>query len=78
LIEKPVLDTDMALYDSSENFRFSAAVAVFGMILRGSRYKGDFTYEDVITLAKGSRGDDRNGYRGEFIKLVKTCSLLER
>ena len=78
LIEKPVTDADMALDDSSENFRFSAAVAVFGMILRDSDYKGDFTYEDVITLAKDSRGEDRNGYRGEFIRLVKTCALLER
>jgi Ca-activated chloride channel family protein len=78
LILKPVIDADMALYDSSGNFRFSAAVAVFGMILRDSHYKGDFTYEDVIALAKDSRGEDRNGYRGEFIRLVKTCALLER
>jgi len=78
LILKPVIDADMALYDSSGNFRCSAAVAVFGMILRDSHYKGDFTYEDVIALAKDSRGEDRNGYRGEFIRLVKTCALLER
>ena len=48
------------------------------MILRDSHYKGDFTYEDVISLARYSRGEDKNGYRGEFILLVKTCALLER
>jgi Ca-activated chloride channel family protein len=78
LIEKPVLDEDTALSDSSEYFRFAAAVAVFGMILRDSDYRGDFTYEDVIALAKDSRGADKNGYRQEFIRLVKTCALLER
>lgn len=78
LIEKPVIDSEIALPDSSGNFRFSAAVAAFGMILRDSRYKGDFSYEDVIALAEDSRGKDRNGYRGEFIGLVKTCALLGR
>lgn len=63
---------------TSENFRWSAAVASFGMLLRDSEYAGDFTYEDVVMLAGGARGRDARGYRGEFINMVKSFSLLAR
>jgi len=76
LIEKPVMDNDTALSEASENFRFAAAVAGFGMLLRDSKFKGNFDYESVIALAKGSKAKDENGYRTEFISLVKTCALL--
>ena len=76
LIEMYVTDIDIALNEASENFRFSAAVAGFGMLLRDSKFKGDFDYENVIALAKDSKGKDENGYRTEFISLVKICALL--
>ncbi len=66
----------MALTDSSENFRLSSAVAGFGMLLRDSKYKGNFTYQDVVGLAASSKGNDENGYRAEFINLVETYVLL--
>jgi len=77
LIEKPVIDEGVALNEASDNLRFSAAVAGFGMLLRDSQFKGDLTYEKVIELGKNSIGKDENGYRTEFISLVKTCALLE-
>jgi Ca-activated chloride channel family protein len=78
LIEDTVTDSDAALERSSDNFRFSAAVAGFGMLLRDSKFKGDMTYERVISLAKGSTGKDSEGYRAEFIKLAETCALLSQ
>ncbi|UCH97912.1 MAG: von Willebrand factor type A domain-containing protein [Candidatus Aminicenantes bacterium] len=78
LIEHPVVDQDISLAEASDNFRFSAAVAGFGMILRNSKFKGDLTYEAVIDLAKDSKGKDPEGYRAEFIRLVETCSLLSK
>lgn len=51
--------------------RFAAAVAGFGQLLRGGRYTGAFAYDDVIALAQGARGEDRFGYRAEFINLVR-------
>ena len=54
----------------AEDARFAAAVAAFGQLLRGGRYTGDFTYDDVIALARGAKGEDRFGYRGEFLNLV--------
>lgn len=58
--------------ETSDRFRFSAAVASFGMILRDSRYKGTASISDVIALASAARGSDADGYRAEFIRLVQS------
>jgi len=58
--------------ETTDRFRFSAAVAAFGMILRDSPYRGTATLNDVITMAGGSRGSDTDGYRAEFIRLVQS------
>ncbi|MGD2084615.1 MAG: von Willebrand factor type A domain-containing protein [Candidatus Aminicenantes bacterium] len=78
LIEHPVIDPDISLAETSNNFRFSAAVAGFGMLLRDSKFKGNLTYDAIIELAKASKGKDPEGYRAEFIRLVETCSLLSK
>ena len=78
LIEHPVIDPGILLAKTSNNFRFSAAVAGFGMLLRDSKFKGNLTYDAIIELAKASKGKDPEGYRAEFIRLVETCSLLAK
>ena len=60
----------------SDNFRFSAAVAGFGMLLRGSEYKGILNYNQTIALARSSKGADRNGYRSECINMMEKAQLL--
>ena len=62
--------------ETSENFRFSAAVAAFGQLLRGGDMLGEFAYEDVLDLSRNSKGADRFGYRGEFIQLVSLADSL--
>ncbi len=74
LIERTL--NDRLSKKSSENFRFSAAVAGFGMLLRNSEYKGDLTYQKVINMAKSSKGSDTNGYRSEFIRMIDQASTL--
>ncbi|MXW66897.1 MAG: VWA domain-containing protein [Gemmatimonadales bacterium] len=61
----------------SRSFRFAAAVAGFGMLLRDSPHAGGLSPDDVISLAEGGRGDDPRGYRGEFIRLVETVRDLD-
>ncbi|MEA1887581.1 MAG: von Willebrand factor type A domain-containing protein [Bacteroidota bacterium] len=81
LMEIPVKKKVLAFDKSSPDLRFSAAVAAFGMILRDSEHKGTATLGSVIEMASNSRGDDAEGYRGEFIRLVKTVrdmSLIEK
>ena len=53
---------------------FAAAVAAFGMLLRGSEYVVDFTYRDVAALAEGALGIDDSEYRAGFQELVATAS----
>jgi len=66
------------LADTSDRFRFAAAVAAFGDLLRGGQYSEEFTYSDVLTLARGSRGKDTFGYRGEFLNMVRTAEVLDQ
>ena len=61
---------------ASENFRFAAAVAEYGMLLRNSEFKGQSSYEQALSLARGARGDDHEGYRAEFIRLLELSQLL--
>ena len=61
----------------SEDFRFSAAVAAWGMLLRDSEHCAGFGLGDVLRLAEGARGEDPNGYRAEFLELVAHARSLE-
>lgn len=62
---------------TSENYRFSAAVAAFGQLLRQSTTPSTMTYNDIITLANSAKGKDNNGYRAEFVQLVKLAEQLK-
>ncbi|MCD4823889.1 MAG: DUF3520 domain-containing protein, partial [Phycisphaerae bacterium] len=61
-----------------KDFQFAAAVAGFGMILRDSPYKGTYTLAAVKKLAAAAKGKDPNGYRAEFIALVKKARKLKK
>ena len=74
-IEKSSIQTSIS--GSSNDFKFSAAVAAFGQNLRGGDYLvDDFSYEEIIALARQGKGSDINGYRGAFIQLVKLADSL--
>ncbi|TQV83179.1 vWA domain-containing protein [Denitrobaculum tricleocarpae] len=60
-----------SIAQAPQSTRFAAAVAGFGQILRGGRYTGDFSHDDVIALALSAKGEDPFGYRAEFINLVR-------
>lgn len=72
-----IIPNQMAkLNNASSNARFATAVAMYGMILKDSDYKGNMTYDQVLALAKNAKGDDEEGYRGEFMRLVATTRDL--
>jgi Ca-activated chloride channel family protein len=77
LYEKAVPGELTVFSNTSDNFRFSAAVAEFGMVLRNSEFKSNASIVHLLEIAQGARGEDEEGYRGEFIKLVKTAKDLE-
>lgn len=73
-IEVPLVDLGKKWEDSSEDFRFAAAVAGFGMLLRGSDYAGELNYDLVLKLGREGipqEGGDPRGLRAEFLELVK-------
>jgi Ca-activated chloride channel family protein len=77
LIAQPIKSTATVLGETSDNFRFSAAVASFGLLLRDSKFKQAANYEQVIELAKSAKGRDANGYREEFIELVERAASMK-
>ena len=61
---------------ASENTRFAASIAMYGMLLTDSKFKGNSNYTDLIQLAKSAKGTDDEGYRSEFIRLANTAKEL--
>jgi len=70
-------DQHNELTQTSNDFRFAASVAGFGMILANSANHGTMTLAQVKELAVGSKGKDEEGYRAEFVRLVETAQLLQ-
>ena len=78
LIERPVLDSNAAFASTSPDFKFAAAVAEFGMLLRDSEHKGNGTFGTVLEWAQEGKGSDANGYRAGFIELVRKAQALKK
>ncbi|MCB0264721.1 MAG: DUF3520 domain-containing protein, partial [Calditrichaeota bacterium] len=74
-----VLDSaPQSIRETGENFRFSAAVAEFAMLLRDSEFKANASLTSVYNLAKSAKGNDPFGYRAEFISLVERADILTK
>jgi Ca-activated chloride channel family protein len=76
LLEQNLAARPVSFNESSETFRFAASVAAYGMLLRNSSFKGNLTYPQVLEWATASKGIDKEGYRGEFVKLIRTTQSL--
>ena len=72
LITHAVMNDDRNIAEASADMNFMAGLALYGMELRESEYINGATRDDVITLAKAGKGNDEDGYRSEFLRLVKT------
>ncbi len=76
LLTQPVLDATIPIAAASENLRFAAAVAELGLLLRESPYKGAASFDQVAEVASRALGNDREGYRAQFLELVTAASRL--
>ena len=71
------IDNESQSFESaSADFRFAASVASFGMLLRGSQHAGDATKSTIEDMATPAIGEDRSGYRTEFLELVRKANLV--
>jgi Ca-activated chloride channel homolog len=73
----PVKQKDMPWKNASEQFRFAAAVAEFGMLLRDSEHKGQSSFNQLLSMASSASGNDTDGYRKEFIGLAQKAYRLK-
>lgn len=76
LLRFRVKDEGLGFGQATQDFKFAAATAGFGMLLRESEHKGNLTYEAVAEIAKANQGDDSEGYRAEFIEMVDRARSL--
>ena len=77
-ITEPLVFDKKALKETSTDYRFAASVAEFGILLRDNSNKAKATYDQVIELAEGAIGKDPEGYRKEFVRLVKSVKMLPK
>ncbi len=71
LITRVVKNEENTITSASEDFKFAASVALFGMKLRNSKYAKSTKKQQIISLAEEGKGIDKDGYRAEFIRLIK-------
>lgn len=78
LIQQPIYSKQINsdIRQTSNDFRFSSAVAAFAQLLRGGQYTGNYDYSSVMELARSAIGEDSYGYRAELINLVKMADTL--
>lgn len=79
LMDHPVLASSVlnSFSASSTEQQFSVAVAAFAQKLSGQSALTDFHYSDIIALANSARGPDSEGYRAEFVHLVRQAETIE-
>jgi len=79
LLQKPVVDEGHnLLQQTSDNFKFSASVAMLGMLLRHSEFVQQGNFDTAIELAESAKGSDKEGYRTEYVKIAKSAKLLAK
>lgn len=78
LREQPVMDATTSYAQAPSDFKFAAAVAAFGMILRDSPHKGNATLSAVEELAGEGLDFDPDGHRREFLELVRIAKGLKK
>lgn len=75
-LDRPLANRAIDWKQCSENFRWSAAVAAYAMLLQDNPFKGSADWPLVTELAKSGKGEDPNGYRAEFLRLAEKASLI--
>ena len=78
LIQRSAADEGKQFSSASPDFKFAAAVAEFGLLLRESEFKGNGTLGAVLEWAEEGKGTDANGYRALFLELVRKAEALKK
>ena len=76
LVTARAFDDTKSAFAASADMQFAAAVAELGMLLRNSPHKGTASYDEVLHLARASRGADLDGLREEFVRMADASRML--
>ena len=76
LISKVVSNEALDFDNTSDNYRWAATVAGFGMMLRDSEYRQEANYSNLISMGQSSLGKDTEGYRTEMIRMMKNTQAI--
>jgi Ca-activated chloride channel family protein len=76
LLVHVIVDDNLSVAKTTDNFRWAASVASFGMLLRHSEFLNGFSEDAILRLAQNAKGDDKDGYRTEFISLISADRLV--
>ena len=76
LLSQTLTGAPTSIENATADFRFAAAVAQFGLLLRQSEQRGTATWAATERLADGARGSDTDGYRAELVRLVRLAEGL--
>lgn len=74
LVEVALKDDARPVEKAGGEFKFTAAVAGFGLLLRESSHAGQLSWDLVRRLAREGKGEDALGYRGEFLQLIEKAA----
>ncbi len=77
LLSVPLSGPVKAFESASENTRFAAGVAEWGLLMRESEFKDKASFDQVLDIARKAKGEDKEGYRSEFIRLVETSKNIK-
>ena len=77
LIEEAISNKTVKLDQTSDNLRWAAAIAQFGLTIRNSKYVKKKDYQTIIANAEAAMGLDKNGYRAEALQLMQRMQELD-
>ena len=76
LIEVYFSEEALPFEGTSSDFRFAAAVTGFGQLLRNSPYRGDVTYDWILSTAQSALGHNEGGSRSSFVEMVRQAEAI--
>jgi Ca-activated chloride channel family protein len=75
-LQLEIYDEGIPFESATENMRFAASVAGYGMLLRESAFKGTLSYSQLTGWVANAQTYDPHGFRQEFVNLIETSSAI--
>lgn len=78
LMTYPVVDEGHKFNQSTGDFQFASAVAMFGLKLRGDRFHTDTNFAEIEELVASNVDGPGSSYRQEFLDMVRKVGTIAK